>query len=123
MTSNIDSNCLFCHIVAGEIPAYKIFEDDNYLAFLDIHPQAPGHTLIIPKAHYRWVWDMPNPGDLLNLGKTIINHYQQVSGIKIIHANIMGELVPHAHLHLIPQEFSSSLSLAELQSQLKLPTV
>jgi histidine triad (HIT) family protein len=55
-------NCIFCKIASGEIPktpAEKKFEDDNFIAFLDIHPKAPGHTILIPKAHYRWFIDMP----------------------------------------------------------------
>ncbi len=52
-------DCIFCKIVRGEIPCHKIYEDDGFLAFLDINPQSPGHTQVIPKKHYRWVWDLP----------------------------------------------------------------
>lgn len=58
-----DSNCIFCEIVKGEIPAYKVYEDGNFLAFLDINPQSPGHTQVITKKHYRWVWDVPSESD------------------------------------------------------------
>ena len=54
------TDCLFCKIVAGEIPCQKVYEDDKFLAFLDIKPQSPGHTLLIPKTHYRWVYDVEN---------------------------------------------------------------
>lgn len=55
-------DCPFCKIVGGEIPSAKVYEDDEHLAFLDIRPQSPGHTLIIPKKHQRWVWDVPKQG-------------------------------------------------------------
>ena len=54
--------CIFCKIVKKELPAYVVYENDNFLAFLDIYPLAPGHVQIIPKNHYRWVWDVPNIG-------------------------------------------------------------
>ena len=59
MTSDKNNDCVFCKIVNKEIHANIVYEDDNFLAFLDIHPQSPGHTLVIPKKHYRWVWDVP----------------------------------------------------------------
>ena len=58
-----DQNCIFCKIISGTIPSYKIYEDVNFLAFLDIHPQTPGHAQVIPKNHHRWVWDVPNIGE------------------------------------------------------------
>jgi len=64
-------NCIFCKIVKGEIPAYKIYEDENFLAFLDINPQSPGHTQVIPKRHYRWVWDIPNVGAYFEVVKLL----------------------------------------------------
>ncbi len=57
------NDCIFCKIVSGDIPAHKIYEDEKYLAFIDIHPQTPGQVQVIPKEHYRWVWDMPNVGE------------------------------------------------------------
>ena len=51
------NDCIFCKIVKGEIPSHKVYEDDNFLAFLDIHPLNPGHTLLIPKKHIEWVND------------------------------------------------------------------
>ncbi|KKT79078.1 MAG: Histidine triad (HIT) protein, partial [Parcubacteria group bacterium GW2011_GWF2_44_8b] len=55
--------CIFCKIVKGEIASCKVYEDENFLAFLDINPQSPGHTQVITKIHYRWVWDVPNAGE------------------------------------------------------------
>ncbi|MBI4122056.1 MAG: HIT domain-containing protein, partial [Parcubacteria group bacterium] len=56
------TDCIFCTIVRGEIPVAQVYEDEDFLAFLDIHPQAPGHTQVIPKRHVRWVWDVENAG-------------------------------------------------------------
>jgi diadenosine tetraphosphate (Ap4A) HIT family hydrolase len=53
-------DCIFCKIISGEIPSHKVYEDENFLAFLDIHPQSPGHIQVIPKKHFRWVWDLPS---------------------------------------------------------------
>ncbi len=114
------ADCIFCSIVAGKIPCYKIYEDSRYLAFLDIEPKGVGHTLVIPKVHSRYVWDMDHPGELLDLGKTIVRHYQSQLKTDLVYAQIFGELVPHAHLHLIPQNVSLKLPLSDLQTLLSL---
>ena len=62
-------NCIFCKIINKEIPCTKIYEDENFLAFLDINPLSPGHTQIIPKKHYRWVWDIENIGEYFEVVK------------------------------------------------------
>ena len=96
-------DCIFCKIVRSELPSHKVYEDENYLAFLDIHPQAPGHTLIIPKTHYRWVWDIPNIGPYFEVVKKIAKAMQQTFGsIEEIHSRVIGEEVPHAHVWLYP---------------------
>ena len=95
-------NCIFCKIVSGEIPSYKIYEDDNYLAFLDIFPATDAYTLIIPKKHYRWVWDVENIGEYFEVIKKIVNHYRNVAGHESIYSMIIGEEVPHAHVRIFP---------------------
>ncbi len=96
-------NCLFCKIVAGEIPSAKIYEDADFLAFLDIRPHSPGHTLIIPKKHYRWVWDVPNVGAYFEVVRNIARAMQKAFGsVGEIHSRIVGEEVPHAHIWLYP---------------------
>ena len=102
-------NCIFCKIVNKEIPAEIVYEDDNFLAFLSIDPISPGHTLIIPKNHYRWVWDIPAKADR---GPTVGQYFEVVQkvalalrkafGIKQILSKIVGEEVPHAHIWLYP---------------------
>jgi len=64
-------DCIFCKIVKGEIPAFKVYEDNDFLAFLDINPISVGHTLLIPKKHYRWVYDVPNFGEYWQVAQKI----------------------------------------------------
>lgn len=100
------SDCIFCKIVAGELPCYKIYENDNYLAFLDIFPTTEGHTLVIPKVHATWVWDLPagsqftpSLGSYFEVVGEIARHYREISG-DVVRSNIDGWQVPHAHIHL-----------------------
>ncbi len=95
-------SCIFCKIVAGEIPATKIYEDEKYLAFLDIHPQTPGHVQVIPKTHYRWVWDVPNVGEYFELVRKIARAQQKAFGTEWILSRIIGDEVPHAHIWVFP---------------------
>ncbi len=95
-------NCIFCKIVAGEVPAEKVYEDDVFLAFLDIRPQSPGHTLVIPKQHYRWVWDVPSIGAYFTVVRDIAHALQKAFGTEEIHERVVGEEVPHAHVGVIP---------------------
>lgn len=99
---NSESNCPFCKIVNGELPAYKIYEDDNYLAFLDINPWVEGHTLVIPKEHHRWVWDVPNPDEYFKVTAKIANHLKEKMDTEFVMSWVYGYDVPHAHIHLMP---------------------
>lgn len=95
-------NCIFCKIVSGEIPAHKVYEDEKYLAFLDIHPKAPGHTQVIPKMHYRWVWDVPNPGEYFAVAAKVAKAQQKAFGTDWILSRIVGDEVTHAHIWIYP---------------------
>lgn len=97
------TDCLFCKIVAGGIPCQKVYEDDQFLAFLDIHPQSPGHTLLIPKTHYRWVYDVPNYCDLWEKARELALNLKDKHQAKFISFLTLGDEVPHAHIHLIPK--------------------
>src|SRR4051812_2012124 len=97
-----NSNCIFCKIIAGEIPAEKLYEDEKFLAFLDIRPLSPGHALVIPKNHYRWVWDVPEIGQYFEIVKKIALAQQKAFGIDAIHSKIIGEEVEHAHVWVYP---------------------
>jgi len=95
-------NCIFCKIVSGEIPSYKVYEDDTYLAFLDIHPKAPGHTQVIPKQHYRWVWDVPDIGTYFEVTAKIAQAQRKAFGTDWILSRIVGDEIPHAHIWIYP---------------------
>jgi histidine triad (HIT) family protein len=97
-------DCIFCKIIRKEIPSNIIHEDEHTLAFLDINPKAPGHTLLIPRDHHRWFIDMPD--DLYTqvfqsaklLAKKLKNEYAS----DYVRLGIVGTDVPHVHIHLIP---------------------
>ncbi len=106
-------NCIFCQIVAGTKLAYKVYEDENFLAFLDLFPRTYGHTLIIPKPHSAWFWEMDDPGQLLVIAKKLTHHYIKVLDLETCFIKILGKAVPHTHLHLIPALRGASESFAE----------
>ncbi len=85
------------------MPSHKIYEDNDFLAFLDINPRSPGHTLVIPKKHYRWVWDVPNVGKYFEITKKIALAQQKSFGTEMILSKIVGEEVSHAHIWVFPQ--------------------
>src|SRR5579872_19444 len=95
-------DCIFCKIVNKEIPAHIVYEDDDFLAFLDIHPHTPGHVQVIPKKHYRWVWDIPNVGDYFETAKKIALAQRKVFNTDWILSKIVGDEVPHAHIWVFP---------------------
>lgn len=94
---------VFAKIVAGEIPCYKVYEDDKVLAFLDIHPETKGHTLVIPKVEVDRIYDLEDEDyrALMAAAKKIARHMEDVTGQRIIW-KIVGTDVPHAHIHLEP---------------------
>jgi len=96
------TDCIFCKIVKKEIPSYKIYEDENFLAFLDIFPKTEGHCLVIPKKHVQWVWDYPELGKYFETVAKIARKFREISGEPIIRSVIWGWEVPHAHIHLLP---------------------
>lgn len=96
------TDCIFCKIVEGSIPSYKIYEDKKYLAFLDITQVTDGHTLLIPKKHCRWVWDIEDIGEFYKVAKKIVKNIQKVTGEDFVMSLTWGRDVHHAHLHLVP---------------------
>lgn len=102
MESTVVKDCIFCKISRGEIPSYKLYEDNDFLAFLDIHPQSAGHAQIIPKKHYRWVWDMPNTAEYFEIAKKIALAQRKAFGTDFILSKIVGDEVPHAHIWVFP---------------------
>ena len=97
-------DCIFCKIVKDEIPSYKVYEDENFLAFLDITPQSPGHTQVIPKKHYRWVWDVPNVGEYFEVVRKIAKTQQKAFETEWILSKIIGDEVAHAHIWVYPND-------------------
>jgi histidine triad (HIT) family protein len=97
-------NCVFCKIIAGTIPSTKVFEDADFIAILSIDPRSPGHTLVIPKVHYRWVWDVPSPQSeaYFALARRIALAQRTAFGVDMICSHIEGEEVPHAHIWVYP---------------------
>lgn len=95
---------VFTKIINGQIPAYKIYEDDRVIAFLDTHPVNSGHTLVVPKVQIDHVWDL-NDDDyeyLWKVSRTIAGHIRQKIGSPRVGVVVEGFGVPHAHVHLIP---------------------
>lgn len=101
-------NCIFCKIVNGEIPSCKVYEDSNYIAFLDLAQFTKGHTLVIPKKHYTFVWDVDDSSEYFKVASTIANHYRKKLGYKYVDSAIFGRDVPHAHIHLVPHNGDKS---------------
>lgn len=99
-----ETNCIFCKIVKKEIPSYVVYEDTNFLAFLSIDPLSPGHTLIIPKDHYRWVWDVPNVGEYFEVAKKVALAQRKAFNTDFILSKIVGEEVHHAHIWVFPNK-------------------
>ena len=95
---------LFTKIVAGEIPCYRIHEDDRYYAFLDINPLAKGHTLVIPKVETDYLFDLEDKllADMMVFAKKVAKAIDRTMDCKRVGVAVLGLEVPHAHIHLIP---------------------
>jgi len=110
------SDCIFCKIVAGEIPCYKIAETDNVLAFLDVMPISRGHLLIIPKNHVELIYDA-NPEIMAEVMSTAVKisavakNILNCDGMNLLlnTEKYAGQIVPHIHLHLIPRYFDDNI--------------
>jgi len=100
----MNNTCIFCKIVERQIPAHIVYEDEHFLAFLDIHPQSPGHTQVIPKDHYRWVWDVTNIEKYFKVAQKIALAQRKAFSTDFILSKIMGDEVPHAHIWVFPNK-------------------
>jgi len=103
-------DCIFCKIISGEIPAYKVYEDDSVLAFLDITPVNPGHTLVVPKKHFETLLDLPEEeaAKMISVVKKItpiILAAVESDGfnLNLNNGTVSGQLVNHVHWHIIPR--------------------
>lgn len=112
---------IFSKIVAGDIPSYKIAEDENYYAFLDINPMAKGHTLVIPKKEVDYLFDLED--DLLKgitiFSKKVAKAIEAAIPCKRVGLMVIGMEVPHAHIHLIPINKESDMSLTNERVKLE----
>lgn len=102
---------VFSKIVAGEIPCHKIAEDSEFFAFLDIHPVATGHTLVIPKEEvdYLFAIDDAKLGRMMAFAKRIARAQEQAIPCRRIGVTVIGLEVPHAHIHLVPITHESDM--------------
>ena len=102
---------IFSRIIAGEIPCYKVAEDDNYFAFLDISPLAKGHTLVIPKREVDYIFDLTDEeiaGIQVFAKKVAIAIKKAIPCVKVGQC-VLGLEVPHAHIHLVPMQSEADL--------------
>jgi histidine triad (HIT) family protein len=102
---------IFSRIVKGELPCHKVWEDENHLAFLDLNPLVPGHTLVIPKREVSYIFDLPESEHmaLWKAAHGVAKQIKQRLGCKRVCVTVIGFEVPHAHIHLLPAN-----SMAEL---------
>lgn len=113
-----DPNCIFCKIVAGQIPSIKLWEDADTLAFMDINPVHDGHCLVIPKAHHPTVFELP-PEAFAAVGRVAIGLARAVDaavkpdGLNLLQANGPGaaQSVAHFHLHILPRRLGDDLAM------------
>ncbi|HJV76963.1 MAG TPA: HIT family protein [Paludibacter sp.] len=103
---------IFSKIANGEIPCYKIAENDRFFAFLDINPMAKGHTLVIPKVEEDYIFNLDDNtyNDLMLFSKKIAHAIEKVVSCKRIGVAVIGLEVPHAHVHLIPINHESDMN-------------
>ena len=99
----MDQKCIFCAIVAKQVPSFKVYEDDNFFAFLDIRPLNKGHTLIIPKKHYKWTYDVEDFGPYWEVAKKIALATLSSLEAKFVQFLTAGLGVTHAHIHVVPR--------------------
>ncbi|MCQ2396869.1 MAG: HIT domain-containing protein [Lentisphaeria bacterium] len=119
-----DNHCVFCKIIAGEIPAAKIYEDDKVLSFLDIAPFNFGHALVIPKTHCHGISDLPDDyrDAIFAAAAKIAPAIMRATGalgfnLLMNNGQVAGQEVPHAHLHIIPRFVDDKVLLGASQKQ------
>lgn len=120
-------NCIFCKIVSGDIPCMKVYEDDVCLAYLDIDPDSDGHTLIIPKTHYKDIFDIPSDTlcHIYEVAKDIMKNLEKkldCDGFTVLQNNGDIQEVKHYHLHIKPYyNDKKSIELVKHKEMIKDP--
>ena len=105
------NDCIFCKIIKKEIPCAKVYEDENFLAFLDIEPVSDGHLLIIPKKHIVWMQDVDDEtiSKIFKLSKKLMGTIKNGLKCDYVQVSVGGTDVPHFHIHLIPRYLNDGL--------------
>jgi histidine triad (HIT) family protein len=107
-------SCLFCAIVAGERSAHRVLEDERFVAFLDVRPLFPGHTLLVPREHHETIWDLP-PDLVGPLGERVqrlsvaVRDATGAHGVFNAVNNVVSQSVPHLHVHVVPRRRKDGL--------------
>lgn len=111
---------IFTRIIAGEIPSYKVAEDDKFFAFLDINPMAKGHTLVIPKQEVDYIFDLDDNTlrEMTIFAKKVAKAIEKAIPCKRVGIMVIGLEVPHAHIHLIPINKESDMILSNSRIQM-----
>ena len=105
---------IFSKIIAGDVPSYKIAEDDKFYAFLDINPMAKGHTLVVPKQETDYIFDLDDAllGEMIIFSKRVAQAIEKAISCKRVGVMVIGLEVPHAHIHLVPIQKEGDLNLS-----------
>ena len=114
------SDSIFTKIIKGEIPCYKIAEDDRFIAFLDVFPIKKGHTLVVPKVQIDYVFDLDDNllSDLMIFAKKVSQKMQRAISCERIGIAVIGLEVPHAHIHLVPLDTVGDIDFSQPKLQL-----
>ena len=108
------NECVFCQIVTKKTSAYVVYEDIDTIAFLDKFPQSKGHIQLIPRKHYRWIYDIEDIGNFFTTAQNIIHAIIPILGADHVTLGTFGNQIAHAHLWIVPQ-YRHSLKIAEGQ--------
>ena len=114
------SDSIFTKIIKGEIPCYKIAEDDHFIAFLDVFPIKKGHTLVVPKVQIDYLFDLDDSllSDLMIFAKKVAQKMQRAISCERIGIAVIGLEVPHAHIHLVPLDTVGDIDFSQPKLQL-----
>lgn len=96
-------DCIFCQIASGTKPSYEVYQNGDYMAFLDISPRTRGHMLVVPKAHHRWVDEVPDIGGYFAVAGMVARAAKRSLKADWVQFLTVGEEVAHAHIHIIPR--------------------
>jgi len=110
---------IFTRIIRGEIPCYKVAEDDRFIAFLDVRPLTPGHTLVVPKQEIDYIFDLDEKtlADMMLFAQRVAKAMKEVVDCKRIGVAVLGMEVPHAHIHLVPLQKETDMLFTNPRAQ------